>query len=94
MNVYDVCRDVLKIESLSELKAFSEQINVAINIRYAELQQRAAIRLGIGSRVEFTDKLGNVVKGRVLKLNTKTVMVRSDVGSEWRVSPSLLRVAA
>ena len=94
MDVSNLCRDILRMDSLTELSALSKQVNAAIKMRYNELQRRKAVSFGVGSRVEFTDKLGNVVTGRILKINPKTVQVRSDrTMVTWRVTPSLLRAA-
>ena len=95
MNVNDICRDILKMDSLTDLAAMSKQVNAAIKMRYAELQRHKAFSLGIGARVEFSDKLGNKITGVVLKINPKTVMVKADrTATTWRVTPSLLRQAA
>lgn len=94
MNANDICRDILRMDSLTELSALSKQINSAIKLRYNELLRRKAASFGVGTRVEFTDKLGNVVTGRILKINPKTVQVRADrTMTTWRVTPSLLRPA-
>lgn len=95
MNVNDVCRDILKMDSLDDIRTLSKQINAAIKMRYSELQRHKAFSLGVGARVEFSDKLGNKVTGVVQKINPKTVMVKADrTSTVWRVTPSLLRQAA
>lgn len=94
MDVSNFCRDILRIDSLTELSALSKQINAAIKMRYNELQRRKTFSFGVGTRVEFNDKLGNVVTGYIMKINPKTVDVRADrTMMTWRVSPSFLRVA-
>lgn len=93
MKANDICRYILQMDSLTDLSAFSKQVNTAIKMRYSELQRRKAVSFGVGTRVEFTDKLGNVVTGYILKINPKTVQVRADrTMMTWRVTPSLLRV--
>jgi hypothetical protein len=90
-----ICRSILQMDSLADIATLSKQLNTAMKMRYAELQRRKAVSFGIGSRVEFTDKLGNNISGIVLKINSKTVMVKADKsGVSWRVTPSLLRAAA
>lgn len=94
MDASNICRDILRMDSLTELSALSKQLNTAIKMRYAELQRRKAVSFGVGSRVEFSDKLGNVITGLILKINPKTVVVRADrTMVQWRVTPSLLRTA-
>ena len=89
-----ICRSILQMDSLTDIAALSKQLNAAIKMRYAELQRRKAVSLGVGNRVEFTDKLGNIVTGCVMKINTKTVQVRADrTLVTWKVTPSLLRAS-
>lgn len=94
MNTDDICRDILRMDSLAELTTMSKQLSAAIRMRHSELQRRKAVSFSVGSRVEFTDKLGNVITGRILKINPKTVQMQADRTSMiWRVTPSLLRAA-
>lgn len=89
-----ICRSILQMDSMTDVAALSKQINAALKMRYAELQRRKAASFGIGSRVEFTDKLGATLTGRILKINSKTIMVEVDNTKKlWQVTPSLLRAS-
>lgn len=44
-----------------------------------------------GDRVSFTANDGAIKYGTVLRLNKKTVGLRTDDGQQWKVSPGLLR---
>ena len=90
-----ICRSIMHMESLADIAALSKQLNSAMKLRYTELQRRKALSFGIGSRVEFTNKLGTNITGRILKINSKTVMVETENTKKlWRVTPSLLREAS
>jgi hypothetical protein len=54
---------------------------------------RNAVRsLDIHDHVEFIDKYGRVVQGRITKINGKTVQLKADkTGAMWKVSPQLVR---
>lgn len=43
-----------------------------------------------GRSVRFKDREGNILEGKVYKINAKTVGVIDAVKRRWRVSPSLL----
>ena len=48
----------------------------------------------VNDRVEFTNERGQIIRGTIIRLNTKSATVQTDAsGNEtvWRVSPSLLR---
>ncbi len=47
-----------------------------------------------GDRVHFTTNDGSLIQGVVVRLNRKTVGLRSDDGRNWKVSPVLLRKTA
>lgn len=47
-----------------------------------------------GDRVHFTTNDGSLIQGVVVRLNRKTVSLRSDDGLNWKVSPVLLRKTA
>lgn len=42
-------------------------------------------------KVYFYENKENKISGTVIKLNKKTVTIRTDSGMEWRVSPHLLK---
>jgi hypothetical protein len=47
-----------------------------------------------GMRVEFNAKYGDLVTGTIMKVNRMTIFVKAADGSQWRVSPQLLRKTA
>lgn len=65
-------------------------IIVQINRRRSALQEEATDNFVVGQAVEFTRKDGDVVKGKIQKINRKTIHVKTDLVM-WKVSPSLLR---
>jgi hypothetical protein len=56
----------------------------------AEAARTVARTMGVGARVQFTGKGGEVVRGEVIQINRKTITVQSDDHRQWRVSASLL----
>ena len=56
-------------------------------------RKQAMGQFRVGDHVEFTDKRGNLVQGRVMRVNRKTISVQPDGETGlryWRVSPSFL----
>ena len=45
----------------------------------------------VGEKVCFTDPAGDLKTGIILRLNKKTVSIKTDDGHSWNVAPSLLR---
>ena len=43
-------------------------------------------------KVYFFDDRGNRIDGTVIRLNKKTVTIKTDNGMEWRVSPHFLKI--
>lgn len=83
-------------EQILELKTVEEinQVIAAIRTRQAELQSRAAMAFMVGQKVNFKGKFGGTVQGVVTKLNRKTIEVKAETGTTWKVSPSLLKTVA
>ena len=48
-------------------------------------------KFNIGERVQFENNDGNIIKGRVIKLNKKTVSILTDERQRWNVAPVFLR---
>ncbi len=84
------------LTSLSSLT--DEELRNINNLVVSELKHRrdkknfaVVSQLRIGSTVTFQSKYG-LVKGTVEKINAKTVNVKSNLGVNWKVSPTLLKV--
>ena len=67
-------------------------ISHAINYTVRQIQANKAREFMRGDKVKFTSKTGVVVNGTVVKINQKTITVKSDT-TQWKVSPSLLKLA-
>lgn len=48
-------------------------------------------RFNIGERVCFIDTFGKEQKGIIVKLNKKTISVKTDNGENWNVAPAFLK---
>ena len=88
---YDI--NDLSENQLTELHAFlTNRLEVLRDTKTAA----AARTLIIGDKIEFKlpgpEGHQEIIKGTLLKINTKTVTILSNDGSRWRVSPLLLKV--
>ena len=66
----------------------------AIKLRRTQLARTAARKFVRGDSVRFTGKRGATVRGVVEKVNPKTVVVDAGVLGKWRVTASMLTLAA
>ena len=67
------------------------QVIAAIKLQRTWLAKTTARALTVGDLVEFKGRYGNSERGRVTKINPKTVIV--DAGhTRWKVTASLLKV--
>jgi hypothetical protein len=75
----------------------NDEINTvieAIKLQRTWIARSTVQELCVGDRVSFRVKTGGRVRGTVLKLNRKTVIVDADVGgTRYKVSASLLEPA-
>lgn len=53
----------------------------------------AMSRFNLGERVKFTGNDGKILKGTIVRLNKKTVSIKTDNGHHWNVAPQLLKEA-
>lgn len=84
-----VTKAIFAIDSLDELR----EAQNALNVRFRELQRRAAVSFRVGDAVKFQSRTGKIVSGTVTKVNQKTVSVIASTGNNWKVSASLLQRA-
>ena len=67
------------------------QVIEAVKLQRTYLARTTARALTVGDLVEFKGRYGNTERGRVQKINPKTVIV--DAGhTRWKVTASLLTV--
>lgn len=82
-----------------DIEQLSEKELIVLNQRVVErlkLLERARIssdmmRFSPGERVAFEPETGVLVKGTLVKFNTKTVRILTDGGDTWNVAPSFIR---
>ena len=53
-------------------------------------RQAKAMEFGVRDRVSFLDKKGNKIVGIITKFNRKSIMVKVNPYTTWRVAPTLL----
>lgn len=79
---------IFAIDNLDDLR----EVQNALNVRFRELQRRAAVSFRVGDKVQFKSRSGQIITGTVQKINQKTVSVNTPT-SNWKVSASLLQRA-
>ena len=68
-----------------------ELIRKAVNARMKQLIELEAKSFSKRDRV-FFDYEGETIRGTVIRVNKKTITLRSDNDVEWRVSPKFLEL--
>ena len=90
MNVQDILNAILNINDADELRKI---VKIA-KIRDSELSAMATAVLKIGDRVVFDlprHYKMSYAKGRIIKINKKTVRVETDSEGIWNVDANLIR---
>ena len=79
--------DIMDLDELVKLNGYIyKRIKfLGENMVYEKLQE-----FEILDKVSFVDNAGNILKGTVVRLNKRTVTVKSDEGRVWLISPFLL----
>lgn len=75
--------------NLEELYALNGRVVERINQLEAIKARLDMMALNLGTRVTFDSKYGRQF-GTVVKFNRKTVVVISEEGRQWRISPNFL----
>jgi hypothetical protein len=71
----------------------TEELREAENMlkrAWSLLEQKQTAQFRVGDKVKFFSRKGFEVTGTISKINQKTVSLKTDYGSNWRVSSSLL----
>ena len=87
----------ININDLDEgqLLELNERIITRLNYLEQRSAQEAMLKFAPGERVHFTSKDGSLIEGVIIKYNRKTVVIATDGGKRWRVSPGFLsKIAA
>ena len=72
-------------------RAELNRVIAAVKLQQTYLARQASRTLMVGDVVSFEERKGATVTGRVLKVNTKTVLVKeTGTGIQWKVTASLL----
>lgn len=71
--------NVIKGASTAELHEFNRII-----------EQRLKVSFKVGNKVQFDTGNRGIIKGKITKVNQKTVGILADSGMRWKVHPSFL----
>ena len=83
-------KSFIDIMDLDELVKLSEYIYKRIKFLGETMVFERIQEFEILDKVSFIDNTGNILKGTVVRLNKRTVTVKSDEGKVWLISPFLL----
>lgn len=87
-NYNEIIEAVILLDDIQTLK----RLRNAVLERMETLSKKATRAMRSGDRVRWTGRSGQTVFGTVIKPNRKTVSIRADDGTQWRVSTTLLEV--
>jgi hypothetical protein len=76
--------------SIEELVALNHRMIARIKLPEQRSTMNSMVKFNVGSRVSF-DPDGSIRTGTLIKFNPKTVVVLTDDGQRWKVSPHFLR---
>jgi len=76
---------------LEELHALNRLLVHRIKLFHKAGKFVALSKFAVGENVSFFSKLGEPIVGAIIRLNQKTVSIIDSDGTQWNVSPELLR---
>lgn len=88
MNMREISNNI-NFLTIEELKELNKIVVLRIKNLDSKKQLMASASLNVGDQVSFDSKRGYKVVGEVIKVNSKTIHVKTEQGT-WKVSPSLL----
>ena len=77
--------------STQELRELNRNLVEYLRLQRQRDSQKSMDRFNLHDIVFFTDSHGNVVEGKIIRFNQKTVTIERSCGHQWRVSPQLLQ---
>jgi hypothetical protein len=82
----------IKIDQLDEDELLALNHRIVTRLRWLQQHKtlNSMVKFAVGQRVSF-DPDDRLRTGIVVKLNSKTLVVMTDEGQRWKVSPQLLR---
>ncbi|HUU87891.1 MAG TPA: hypothetical protein VMX17_09070 [Candidatus Glassbacteria bacterium] len=85
--------DLQEITKLLQKCETRDEINIFFRLckaRSGAISEMKTAMFSPGDRIQFRGKRNIVVKGKVTKVNRKTISVLTDSGQAWRVSAGIL----
>lgn len=86
-------KDIIALRKILANIESSDDYNKVVNeIKVAGRNMQRSIKqaFSVGDTVQFSGKRGNTERGEIIKINPKTIVVKTDFIT-WKVSPSLLK---
>lgn len=75
----------------TELRYLNRLIVERLKLISQAKSTREMAKFNVGERVEFENREGSTIAGRVIKLNKKTVSILTRDNHRWNVAPMFLR---
>lgn len=86
-------KDIVALRKiLANIEGSDDYNQIVAEVKAASRNMQRTIKqsFSIGDMVQFAGKRGNVERGEIIKINPKTIVVKTDFVT-WKVSPSLLK---
>lgn len=78
----------------TELRALNAEVVRIVKGESTKKAKAACAELEVGQKVSFTNtRTGVEITGSIIKINIKTISVRSDASGMWRVPASMIKAA-
>ena len=87
METIDINFDQYCSEALRDLNS---RLVSHLKLRHQRDSQMKMHKFELGDIVCFENKYGEVIEGKIIRFNQKTITIERDCGHQWRVSPALL----
>lgn len=77
--------------SVEELRSLNHRLVDHLRLRNQRSSQERMNKFELGQRVCFETNDGDIVEGKIIRFNQKTVTIEKDCGHQWRVAPQFLQ---
>lgn len=83
--------EFIKGLSIDELISLNKMVVERIKVLNQIETSNAMRKYNIGECVEFEDNNNQIIKGRIIKINKKTISILTNGNLQWNVHPSFIR---
>jgi len=76
--------------TIEQLRALNHDLVDHMRLRQQRESQQVMHKFNLGDQVCFENSYGEIVEGKIIRFNQKSVTVEKERGHTWRVSPQFL----